>query len=75
MAPLSQSVQGSNKLTEALLERINNAKKIHLVPCHLRDKFVLRFAICSRTVESAHVQLAWEHIRGLATELLKAEKE
>uniref|UniRef100_A0A9L0JDJ8 Aromatic-L-amino-acid decarboxylase n=1 Tax=Equus asinus TaxID=9793 RepID=A0A9L0JDJ8_EQUAS len=68
-------LKGSNKLTEALLERINNAKKIHLVPCHLRDKFVLRFAICSRTVESAHVQLAWEHIRGLATELLKAEKE
>uniref|UniRef100_A0A9L0TUK9 Aromatic-L-amino-acid decarboxylase n=1 Tax=Equus caballus TaxID=9796 RepID=A0A9L0TUK9_HORSE len=68
-------LKGSNKLTKALLERINNAKKIHLVPCHLRDKFVLRFAICSRTVESAHVQLAWEHIRGLATELLKAEKE
>ncbi|XP_024620132.1 aromatic-L-amino-acid decarboxylase [Neophocaena asiaeorientalis asiaeorientalis] len=68
-------LKGSNKLNEALLERINSAKKIHLVPCHLRDQFVLRFAICSRTVESAHVQLAWEHIRGLATDLLGAQKE
>ncbi|TEA36424.1 hypothetical protein DBR06_SOUSAS10810011, partial [Sousa chinensis] len=68
-------LKGSNRLNEALLERINSARKVHLVPCHLRDQFVLRFAICSRTVESAHVQLAWEHIRGLATDLLGAQKE
>ncbi|XP_040311004.1 aromatic-L-amino-acid decarboxylase isoform X2 [Herpailurus yagouaroundi] len=68
-------LKGSNKLNEALLERINGTKKIHLVPCHLRDKFVLRFAICSRTVESAHVRLAWEHISQLASDLLGAEKE
>uniref|UniRef100_A0A8C8YSM4 Aromatic-L-amino-acid decarboxylase n=1 Tax=Prolemur simus TaxID=1328070 RepID=A0A8C8YSM4_PROSS len=68
-------LKGSNKLNEALLQRINSAKKIHLVPCHLRDKFVLRFAICSRTVESSHVQLAWEHIRELAAAVLSAERE
>ncbi|XP_015345826.1 aromatic-L-amino-acid decarboxylase isoform X1 [Marmota marmota marmota] len=68
-------LKGSNQLNEALLQRINNAKKIHLVPCHLRDKFVLRFAICSRIVESAHVQFAWEHIRELGEDVLRAEKE
>ncbi|XP_030652504.1 aromatic-L-amino-acid decarboxylase isoform X7 [Nomascus leucogenys] len=67
--------KGSNKVNEALLQRINSAKKIHLVPCHLRDKFVLRFAICSRTVESAHVQRAWEHIKELAANVLQAERE
>nr|XP_027809173.1 aromatic-L-amino-acid decarboxylase isoform X4 [Marmota flaviventris] len=67
--------KGSNQLNEALLQRINNAKKIHLVPCHLRDKFVLRFAICSSMVESAHVQFAWEHIRELGEDVLRAEKE
>ncbi|XP_030652511.1 aromatic-L-amino-acid decarboxylase isoform X15 [Nomascus leucogenys] len=67
--------RGSNKVNEALLQRINSAKKIHLVPCHLRDKFVLRFAICSRTVESAHVQRAWEHIKELAANVLQAERE
>lgn len=73
--PLCPSLQGSNKLNEDLLERINSAKKIHLVPCHLRDKFVLRFAICSRFVELTHVQQSWEHIRQLTTDLLRAQRD
>uniref|UniRef100_A0A8C8R9D4 Aromatic-L-amino-acid decarboxylase n=1 Tax=Pelusios castaneus TaxID=367368 RepID=A0A8C8R9D4_9SAUR len=64
-------LKASNQLNEALLKSINEARKIHLVPCHLREKFVLRFAICSRTVESVHVQFAWKHISKLATDLLK----
>ncbi|XP_028919953.1 aromatic-L-amino-acid decarboxylase [Ornithorhynchus anatinus] len=68
-------MKGSNALNEALLESINKAKKIHLVPCHLRDKFVLRFAVCARTVECDHIQYAWKHITELATELLEAEKQ
>uniref|UniRef100_A0A8C0B265 Aromatic-L-amino-acid decarboxylase n=1 Tax=Buteo japonicus TaxID=224669 RepID=A0A8C0B265_9AVES len=63
--------KGSNELNKALLKSINEAKKIHLVPCHLREKFVLRFAICSRTVESTHIKFAWQHISQLATDLLK----
>ncbi|XP_074841579.1 aromatic-L-amino-acid decarboxylase [Carettochelys insculpta] len=68
-------LKGSSELNEALLKSINDARKIHLVPCHLREKFVLRFAICSRTVESVHVQLAWQHISKLATDLLKAQEQ
>ncbi|KAF2975467.1 hypothetical protein EK904_012253 [Melospiza melodia maxima] len=64
-------LKGSNELNEALLKSINDAKKIHLVPCHLREKFVLRFAVCSRTVESTHIKFAWQHISQLATDLLK----
>ncbi|KAM9302541.1 fidgetin-like protein 1 [Morus bassanus] len=64
-------LKGSNELNKALLKSINEAKKIHLVPCHLREKFVLRFAICSRTVESTHIGFAWQHISQLATDLLK----
>uniref|UniRef100_A0A672TLR8 Aromatic-L-amino-acid decarboxylase n=1 Tax=Strigops habroptila TaxID=2489341 RepID=A0A672TLR8_STRHB len=64
-------LKGSNELNEALLKSINEAKKIHLVPCHLREKFVLRFAICSRMVESTHIKFAWQHISQLATDLLK----
>ncbi|XP_005396658.1 PREDICTED: aromatic-L-amino-acid decarboxylase isoform X1 [Chinchilla lanigera] len=67
-------LKGSNQLNETLLKRINSARKIHLVPCHLRDKFVLRFAICSREVESAHVQRAWQHIRELADEVLSLDR-
>ncbi|KAJ6657837.1 hypothetical protein lerEdw1_001887 [Lerista edwardsae] len=67
-------LKGTNELNEALLKSINNAKKIHLVPCQLREKFLLRFAVCARTVESAHIQFAWEHITKLADELLKAQE-
>ncbi|XP_016053822.1 PREDICTED: aromatic-L-amino-acid decarboxylase isoform X4 [Miniopterus natalensis] len=68
-------LKGSNKLNEDLLDRISSAKKIHLVPCHLRGRFVLRFAICARTVEPAHVQQAWAHIQTLASALLEAAQE
>ncbi|XP_061445195.1 aromatic-L-amino-acid decarboxylase isoform X3 [Rhineura floridana] len=68
-------LKGTNDLNEALLKSINDARKIHLVPCHLKGKFVLRFAICARTVEFAHVQFAWKHITKLANELLKAQKQ
>ncbi|KAG7254021.1 hypothetical protein CRUP_014984 [Coryphaenoides rupestris] len=39
--------------------------KIHMVPCKLRGRFVLRFAICARTVELRHIQAAWRHIAEL----------
>ncbi|XP_060103766.1 aromatic-L-amino-acid decarboxylase [Heteronotia binoei] len=67
-------LKGTNELNEALLKSINDARKIHLVPCRLKGKFVLRFSICARTVESTHVQFAWKHIEKLASELLKAQK-
>lgn len=63
--------QGSNGLNEALLKKINKARRIHLVPCQLSGRFVLRFAICARTTESCHVQEAWQHITKLAYELMQ----
>nr|XP_014353864.1 PREDICTED: aromatic-L-amino-acid decarboxylase-like [Latimeria chalumnae] len=64
-------LKGSNELNEELHRRINDARKIHLVPCHLRSKFVLRFAVGARTVESSHVHYAWKNITDIATELLQ----
>ncbi|MEE6465601.1 hypothetical protein FKM82_006614 [Ascaphus truei] len=67
-------LKGSNQLNKDLLRAINNIKKIHLVPSCLGDTFVLRFAICARTVESHHVKFAWKHIAAIATELLKPKE-
>ncbi|KAA0702958.1 Aromatic-L-amino-acid decarboxylase [Triplophysa tibetana] len=64
-------LKGINKLNETLLKRINSTRKIHLVPCQLGEKFVLRFAICARTTESRHVHEAWCHISQLASELMQ----
>uniref|UniRef100_UPI00398F8269 aromatic-L-amino-acid decarboxylase isoform X2 n=1 Tax=Pristiophorus japonicus TaxID=55135 RepID=UPI00398F8269 len=61
--------KGSNDLNEKLIKRINEMRKIHIVPCQLRDKFVLRLAICARTVESKHVQYAWQNIKEIATDI------
>ncbi|XP_067867019.1 aromatic-L-amino-acid decarboxylase-like [Heterodontus francisci] len=62
-------LKGSNDLNEKLIQRINEMRKIHIVPCQLRDKFVLRFAICARTVESKHIQYAWQNIKEIAIDL------
>lgn len=66
---ISVIFKGTNDLNEKLLKKINDARKIHIVPCQLRDKFVLRFAICGRTVESKHIQYAWQIIQESATNL------
>uniref|UniRef100_A0A4W3JZ72 Aromatic-L-amino-acid decarboxylase n=1 Tax=Callorhinchus milii TaxID=7868 RepID=A0A4W3JZ72_CALMI len=63
-------LKGSNDLNEMLIKRINAGRKIHMVPCNLQDKFVLRFAVCAATTESKHIHYAWQIIKELATELL-----
>ncbi|XP_061633151.1 aromatic-L-amino-acid decarboxylase isoform X2 [Phyllopteryx taeniolatus] len=64
-------LKGSNELNQNLLKRITKSREIHLVPCHLTGRFVLRFAICSRTTESRHIRQAWRHITQLTFELLQ----
>ncbi|XP_062322484.1 aromatic-L-amino-acid decarboxylase [Osmerus eperlanus] len=64
-------LKGSNELNEQLLKQITHARRIHLVPCRLSGRFVLRFAVCARTTESCHIQEAWRHITQLASQLLQ----
>uniref|UniRef100_A0A8C6KXB2 Aromatic-L-amino-acid decarboxylase n=1 Tax=Nothobranchius furzeri TaxID=105023 RepID=A0A8C6KXB2_NOTFU len=68
-------LKGSNELNQNLLKRITKSREIHLVPCQLSGRFVLRFAICARTTESRHIQRAWRHITQLAFELLQEQSE
>uniref|UniRef100_A0A8C7Q1I5 Aromatic-L-amino-acid decarboxylase n=1 Tax=Oncorhynchus mykiss TaxID=8022 RepID=A0A8C7Q1I5_ONCMY len=64
-------LKGSNEVNETLLKRINNGRKIHLVPCLLSGQFVLRFALCARTTESRHIREAWQLITQLAEEVMQ----
>uniref|UniRef100_A0A665U8V9 Aromatic-L-amino-acid decarboxylase n=1 Tax=Echeneis naucrates TaxID=173247 RepID=A0A665U8V9_ECHNA len=64
-------LKGSNELNQNLLKKITNSREIHLVPCQLSGRFVLRFVICARTTESRHIQQAWQHITQLTFELLQ----
>ncbi|XP_065557349.1 aromatic-L-amino-acid decarboxylase-like [Artemia franciscana] len=56
-------LKGDNELSKELLKRINERKKIHLVPSVLRGIYVIRFAVCSRLTEIEHVEFAWNEIR------------
>nr|XP_061806926.1 aromatic-L-amino-acid decarboxylase-like isoform X1 [Nerophis lumbriciformis] len=64
-------LKGSNELNQKLLKRITKNREIHLVPCHLSGRFVLRLAVCARSTESRHIQQAWRHITQLTFELLQ----
>ncbi|XP_008322125.1 aromatic-L-amino-acid decarboxylase [Cynoglossus semilaevis] len=64
-------LKGEDVLSENLLKKINQKREIHLVPCQLSGRFVLRFAVCSRTTESHHIQKAWQHITQLTFEVLQ----
>ncbi|KAM4633886.1 aromatic-L-amino-acid decarboxylase [Polymixia lowei] len=66
-------LKGANKLNEVLLKKINHTRRIHLVPCQLSGRFVLRFAVCARTTESRHIQKAWQLITQLTYELLQEQ--
>ncbi|XP_029445586.1 aromatic-L-amino-acid decarboxylase [Rhinatrema bivittatum] len=66
-------LKGPNRLSEALLKNVNDSRKIHLVPSHLGETFVLRFVICARTTESSHVRNAWDHITKAAANLVIEE--
>jgi glutamate/tyrosine decarboxylase-like PLP-dependent enzyme len=60
----------SNEINERLLKALNDDKRIYLVPSMVKQKYILRLAICSWLTEERHVQFAWNVIDQTATELL-----
>lgn len=53
---------GLNELNKRLLESVNGTGKVFLTHTTLREKFVLRMAIASRTTQEQHVREAWDLI-------------
>ena len=60
----------SNDLNERLLKALNEDKRIYLVPSMVKQKFILRLAICSWLTEEKHVDFAWNVIDQVSTKLL-----
>lgn len=60
----------SNELNESLLKALNDDKRIYLVPSMVKQKYILRLAICSWLTEEKHVQFAWDVINQVTTKLL-----
>ncbi|KAF0292807.1 Aromatic-L-amino-acid decarboxylase [Amphibalanus amphitrite] len=61
-----------NSLTDALLSRVNAARRVHMIPSMLRGgtQYVIRFVVCSRYTELRDVQLAWSEVQRHADQLL-----
>ena len=65
---------GPNELNERLLKALNDDRRIYLVPSMVKQKFILRLAICSYLTEEKHVEFAWNTINEVATKLLLTSK-
>ncbi|KAI0229685.1 Aromatic-L-amino-acid decarboxylase [Lamellibrachia satsuma] len=66
----------SNELNKALLAKINNDGRIHMVPSISKGTYFLRFAVCAATTELSDINLAWRVIQEIAsTVLIEAKKE
>lgn len=62
-------IKGECALTKTLLEKLMATKKLYMVPCHYREKFVIRLAICSRIIQIEDIDRAWNIITTLAEEI------
>ena len=56
-----------------MLQKINGAGNIHLVPSQINETFFLRLAICSRFSESKDILFSWEEIKLRTDELFEEQ--
>lgn len=64
-------LKGDDSLTQELLDRVTNRKNIYVIPCHFREKLVIRFVVCSRICEVKDVEFAWDELKRQADEIVK----
>lgn len=46
-----------------LLKKINNDRRIHLVPSQIKETYFLRFAVCASSTQASDVNYAWSVIK------------
>ncbi|XP_014259569.1 aromatic-L-amino-acid decarboxylase-like [Cimex lectularius] len=67
-------IKGEDKITKDLVTALINKKRIYVNAATFKDKYFIRYAICSRYMEQEDVQLAWKMITTEAS-LILAKKE
>ncbi|CAH1960114.1 unnamed protein product [Acanthoscelides obtectus] len=58
-------LKGEDQLTQKLLDRIAERKKLFIMPYYIQSKLVIRFVICSRLTEREDIDYAWNEIISL----------
>lgn len=59
-------LRGNCQLTQDLLDRITERKKIYMIPAKCHEKLIIRFAICGQETQPKDIEFAWEEITSQA---------
>lgn len=65
-------LKGECSLTQKLLDRITERKKLYMIPAKVHNKLIIRFAICGQRTLPQDIDFAWQEITAQA-EIVLAE--
>uniref|UniRef100_A0A6G1SD25 Aromatic-L-amino-acid decarboxylase n=1 Tax=Aceria tosichella TaxID=561515 RepID=A0A6G1SD25_9ACAR len=64
-------LKSSNKHNELLVKKINEAKNIYLCPALVKERYIIRFAICAKSTTIEDIEYSWNEIKRLAEIVLR----
>lgn len=71
----SAPTKTSNKQNELLVKKINAAKNIYLCPSLVKDKYIIRFAVCAKSSTVEDIEYSWREIKRLGDQVLLESNE
>lgn len=66
-------LKGGDKITKQLLENLTEKKKVFMVAGSYRERYMIRFVICSRLTKKEDIDFSWKHIKDEADLLCSNE--
>ncbi|XP_025833660.1 aromatic-L-amino-acid decarboxylase-like [Agrilus planipennis] len=67
-------IKGKNILTEKLQQLLTERKNIYCIPCYFREKYVIRFVVCSRLTLKDDIDYAWNEICSQTAQVFEMDK-
>lgn len=61
---------GCNAMNEELINSINKNGSIFLTPTKIKDRFIIRFAVCARNTNEEDIHFSWDVIQKFADSVL-----
>ncbi len=63
-------LKGNNAMNEELINSINKSGDIFLTPTKVKERFIIRFAVCARTTNEKDIHYSWNVIKKFADSVL-----
>ncbi|XP_026487619.2 aromatic-L-amino-acid decarboxylase-like [Vanessa tameamea] len=67
-------LQDGDSNTKKLLENLIEKKKLFMVACTFRNRYVIRFVVCSRLTTKEHIETSWNFIKEETDRLMSPDK-